>query len=265
MVQGRGLLSLGKKAPMTAFSSLGIQDDCEILADVRSHLWPALLPIMLLLSACTPAVGPVGVPGPAIVDVVDRGWHTDIGLPADEITGPLANVARDFPSTRFLTFGFGQREFFMAQHETTGGALRALLPSRSVLLVTTLRTAPAEAFGAQHVVTLHVSQAGAARIEAAIWQQMQKGPDGAPVSLGAGPDPGSVFYAARGTYDAFDTCNTWTVELLRAGGLPVSSGGVVFSGQVMGMARNLAAQQEVVLRGGSGRNAPCHVHPPRCR
>lgn len=210
-----------------------------------------LLPLVMLLSACTPPVGPVGVPGPAIVFVVDRGWHTGIGLPAGEITGSLATVARDSPNVRFVTFGFGQRQFFMARHETLGGALRALLPSRSVLLMSTMRVSPAEAFGARHVVALHVSQAGVARIDAAIRRQMQTAPDGRPVALGAGSDPGSMFYAARGTYDATDTCNTWTAALLHAGGLPVSSAGVVFAGQVMRMARDLAVQQAMV-DGGNG-------------
>jgi hypothetical protein len=60
-----------------------------------------------------------------------------------------------------------------------------------------------------------------------------------------------VFYAARGTYDAFDTCNTWTAGMLHDGGLPVSSAGVVFPGQVMRMARAIEAQQ-ASARGGHG-------------
>ncbi len=61
--------------------------------------------------------------------------------------------------------------------------------------------------------------------------------------MGDGPYPGSVFYAARGTYDAFDTCNTWTAEMLHAGGLPMPTAGVLFAGQAMGMARRIGAQQ----------------------
>ena len=49
------------------------------------------------------------------VYVVGRGWHTDIGLPVDEVTGPLASLESDFPGVRFMVFGFGEREYYMAR------------------------------------------------------------------------------------------------------------------------------------------------------
>lgn len=198
---------------------------------------------MLLLGACSAPVGPVAPPGTAVVYVIDRGWHTDIGLPADAVLGDLATLERGFPGVRFLVFGFGERQFYMARHETLGAALGALLPSQSALLLTALRASPQAAFGAAHVVTLHVSQAGFVQIEEAVWQQLVKAPDGAPIRLADGPYPGSVFYAARGIYDAFDTCNTWTTAMLHIGGLPVSSSGVLFAAQVRDMARAIAVRQ----------------------
>jgi hypothetical protein len=56
-----------------------------------------------------------------------------------------------------------------------------------------------------------------------------------------GPYPGSLFYASSGTYSGFYTCNTWTADALRVGGLPVSSDGVLFAGQVMDRARRAAS------------------------
>ena len=47
--------------------------------------------------------------GEATIYVVGRGWHTDIGLSVDEVTGPLASLERDFPGIRFMVFGFGER------------------------------------------------------------------------------------------------------------------------------------------------------------
>ncbi len=57
------------------------------------------------------------------------------------------------------------------------------------------------------------------------------------------PIPAVRYYASRGTYDAFDTCNTWTADMLHAGGLPVPTAGVLFVGQIMGIARSISAQQ----------------------
>ena len=197
----------------------------------------------LTLAGCTQPVGEAGPPGPAVVYVSDRGWHTDIGLPIEEIHGPLGSLQQHFPGVRFFTFGFGERQFLLSRQASIGEMLSALLPSESALLVTALTATPEAAFGAHNVVVLHVSADGIARIEAAIWQALERSPDGEARLLANGPYEGSAFYAARATYDAFNTCNTWTVTMLRAGGLPVSAAGVLFSGQVMAIVRAVAARQ----------------------
>ena len=197
----------------------------------------ACLGLTLLMGACgVPAAEP---PNDAFVYVIERGWHTDIGLPVEEIAGPLAMLENAFPGVRVLTFGFGERQFLANRENNFGGMLKALLPSRSLLLVTALRTTPEVAFGPFNVVVLPVSRAGLERLEASIWEELENPGVG---GLAEGPYPGSVFYAARDTYDAFYTCNTWTAETLRAGGLPMPATGMVFAGQVMGMARWLASR-----------------------
>ncbi len=112
--------------------------------------------------------------GDAVIYVIERGWHSDIGLPVDEMTGPLSGLERAFPGVRFLTFGFGERQFLLARQATLGGMLSAMLPSRSALLMTALDATPEVAFGAEHVVALQVSRAGLAQIEAAIWPEIDK-------------------------------------------------------------------------------------------
>jgi uncharacterized protein (TIGR02117 family) len=206
----------------------------------------------LLLSGCATLDAPVVLPpasDDAVIYVIGRGWHSDICLPVDEITGPLIVLEHSFPGVRFLTFGFGERQFLLSRHPSFIGMLSALLPSRSALLMTALGATPDAAFGATQVVTLHLTHAGLARIEAALWQQIEKSPAGEPLLLADGPYPGSVFYAAIGTYDAFFTCNTWTADMLRSGGLPVSGAGVLFESQVMTMARTIAARQASLLHG----------------
>ncbi|HEY4172387.1 MAG TPA: DUF2459 domain-containing protein [Rhodopila sp.] len=202
----------------------------------------AALCLALLTAACTTPTA-VEPPGTATVYVVGRGWHTDIALPVEEITGPLASLEAEFPGVRVLTFGFGERQFLVNHEKDLGSMLYALLPSRSALLMTALNTSPQAAFGASNVVTLHVSQAGLDRIEASIWREFERSATGQPVKLADGPYPGSVFYAASDTYDGFHTCNTWTADTLRTGGVPMSAAGVLFAGQVMGPARWIQAHQ----------------------
>jgi uncharacterized protein (TIGR02117 family) len=209
------------------------------------RLASAWLVLALLTNACSPqppAGPPDNDPDGAFVYVVGRGWHTDIGLPVDEIAGPLATLRNAFPGVRVLTFGFGERQFLVNREKTVGAMLNALLPSQSALLMTALRTTPQAAFGAPNVVVLSVSRAGLEQIEARIWQELERSATGEPTVLAQGPYPGSLFYAARDTYDGLYTCNTWTAETLRAGGLPMPQTGVLFAGQVMGMARWIGAR-----------------------
>jgi uncharacterized protein (TIGR02117 family) len=196
-----------------------------------------------LLGGCTSMAPNEPVPmGEASIYVVGRGWHTDIGLPVEEVSGSLASLAQDFPGVRFMVFGFGEREFYMAHTEGSGEMVAALFPSKSAILMTALSASPNEAFADQQVVTLHLPQEGVDRIAARIWNALEKSPQDAAVRLSNGPYPGSVFYASRETYDAFHTCNTWTALALRDGGIPVDTH-VLFVGQVMQQVARIAARQ----------------------
>jgi len=201
----------------------------------------ACLATVLVITSCS-APQQAAAPDDAVIYVIGRGWHTDIGLPVEEIAAPLSVLETGFPGVRFLTFGFGERQFLVNRQQNFGAMLSALLPSHSALLMTALRTTPDVAFGQENVVVLHLSRAGLLRIEASIWREFELSPDEKPLRLAEGPYPGSVFYAARTTYDGLYTCNTWTAATLRTGGLPLPLTGVLFAGQVMGMARWIAAR-----------------------
>ena len=132
-------------------------------------------PLAGWLAGC--AVMPTDAPvpnGEATIYVVGRGWHTDIGLSVDEVTGPLASLERDFPGIRFMVFGFGERQYYMAHDAGSGEMLTALLPSDSAILLTALRAPPAEAFVDQTVVTLHLSRSGVERIAMRLWDGLEK-------------------------------------------------------------------------------------------
>ncbi len=66
-----------------------------------------------------------------------------------------------------------------------------------------------------------------------VWGSFAKDADGRPRRIGPGPYGDSVFYASDGTYDLARTCNTWTAEVLQAGGFPVNPTGVITADGVM--------------------------------
>jgi uncharacterized protein (TIGR02117 family) len=178
------------------------------------------------------------------VAVVDRGWHTDIVLPAEALSEPVVAVARAFPGAQFLVFGFGDREFYMSREESVLQTVRAMFPGRGVILVTALKRSPADAFFATRVVTLRISCGEFAHIGAFVARSLATRAEGHAQPLAEGPYPGSEFYASDEIYDLFHNCNRWTAEALQEGGLPVNPEGVVFPGQVMGQVQALAKEEQ---------------------
>jgi uncharacterized protein (TIGR02117 family) len=173
------------------------------------------------------------------VYVIDRGWHTDIGLPVAELHGGLARVAANFPGATSLTIGFGDRAYLLDRNTNLFDMLRALLPGKAALLVTGLRATPEAAFGADNVVTLGIAEPQLNALETFIESYFASDRVGRPLRLADGSYQGSLFFASDATYDALYTCNTWTAESLRAGGYPVSTTLVFFARQVMAEARHL--------------------------
>jgi uncharacterized protein (TIGR02117 family) len=182
-------------------------------------------------------------PGDGItICVIAPGWHTEIALPVHAIHDPLRAVTTDFPGARYLTFGWGDRNYYMARAPTVGDAMSALFPGPAVLLVTPLYLPPRDSRSGAQVFELGLSPAGLDRLSGYLWTAFERSADGTTRRLAAGPGPGSVFYAATGTYSSSYTCNTWTAEGLRVGGVPVTPTGVVFAGQLTDQLRLLSAR-----------------------
>jgi hypothetical protein len=204
--------------------------------------------------ACSAVVGapdPAALPRTAVVSVVERDWHTDIGLRAEDMDGPLATIRARFPGVRTVLFGFGDRHYLTDRRPGFIDMLIAALPGPGALLVTGLRTTPAEAFGAANVVELAVTGAGLHRLADFLWHAFETGENGQPRLLGEGPYPGSLFFASADTYALTHTCNTWTAEALQLGGTAVRAAGVLFATQVMERAR-------------ASRPVSMSAAPPRC-
>jgi uncharacterized protein (TIGR02117 family) len=197
--------------------------------------------IMLATCASPPPLPQAGPVASTIV-VVERGWHTDICLRGEDADAWIATLARGFEGARFLCFGFGERQYVVSREHGLLTMLSALLPSPSALLMTALRDTPAAAFGPANAVGLGVSRAGLAGVRAFLRRSTQTDATGQPMRLGEGPYPGSEFFAATGTYDGLYTCNTWTADALRAGGLPADDA-VLFADDLMRQVRRLATAQ----------------------
>lgn len=192
----------------------------------------------VIVAACSaaPPGCPARVLGGDVAYIVNHGWHVGVGLPTAELTGPLAFYRTVFPDARTLMFGYGKQTFFTAKIETLGDVLLGPVPGAGVILVTGLLVPPPRAFPDTDVLVLPLPPGGARALSDFIWNQLEKGRAGEPRLVALGNFPGSIFYGARVGYSLVHNCNTWVAQGLQAAGLPVSPGGVVFSGQVMARA-----------------------------
>jgi hypothetical protein len=148
-------------------------------ARVHSRYLTAVL--CLLLAACsgmtrratpgTPAPAAGEVPS-AVMYVARRGWHTDIGFAAADLSAPLSSLATDFPGARYLFFGFGDSHYLMAKKHQFPAMLAALWPGAGMILATGLTAPPQKAFGGQYVLRLSVTPAQSRAAQAFVWESL---------------------------------------------------------------------------------------------
>ena len=191
-------------------------------------------------------------PRPGDAPVVDtavilarRGWHIDIGFATGALEAPLAPLARDFPQARYLFFGFGDLHYLLSKHRHGPVLLAALWPGRALILLTAIDNTPEQAFGAAHIIRLHLRAADSSAIQHFLLGAFRHEEDRPPVRYAPGPYEGSAYYLATAQYSALHTCNTWVAEALGAGGLSLHARRVIFAGQLWRRAQHFAAAQPI--------------------
>lgn len=190
------------------------------------------------VAACAGAPPPAATAeGPRVhaIHVVSNGWHTAIVVPRDKLRATdLLPEVRDFPEAAFLEFGWGDRVYYPAGEKTLGMTLNAALtPTPSVMHVAGRARAPVPDVAGREVVRLKLTEAGFRQLIAAIAGTFERPEDSRAEPVSAGLYPDSHFYHARGSFHLFNTCNTWTARMLRAGGVRVTPGGVITASDLM--------------------------------
>jgi hypothetical protein len=175
-----------------------------------------------------------------VLAIIERDWHTEIGLMTSQIWGPLSTVEPTSASAEYLLVGFGDRAYFADHDAGVGTAVAALFPGPSAIKLATVDALPEDA--THIVVRIHLTQDALDRIVEFIWNSLDKQDDQTPTQV-AEYGRQDVFYAGRQTYDSFYNCNTWLAEALHAGGLPFDPSGIVFASQVMKQAQRIASVQ----------------------
>lgn len=210
--------------------------------------WPSGFAVCLcilggMLAGCAgsqPLPPPAGQTGSAEIAIIERDWHTEIGLLSSQISGPLSTLDPNSTGAKYLVVGFGDRAYFADHSAGVGTAVAALFPGPSAIQLATFDALPEDE--THIVVRIHLSQDALDRIVGFIWNSLDKRADETPLRVTEYGQQ-NVFYAGRQTYDSFYNCNTWTADALQAGGLPFDSSGILFASQVMTQARRITSQQ----------------------
>jgi uncharacterized protein (TIGR02117 family) len=190
-----------------------------------------------LLCACAgaPVAGISPAPPERSIYVVPQGGHTGIAMRRADVPAELIPEKRDFSGADYLEFGWGDRDYYMAESPGPWVTFKAaFLPTRSVVHVAGVRGALASSFPGSEVVEIPLSRAGLEGLLRYMHDAFAREDRAAAEPLGSG------FYPGRETFHLLRTCNVWTAGALRAAGLPVRNS-ITVEG-IMRQVRPLAAR-----------------------
>lgn len=174
-----------------------------------------LLCCLLIGCANTPVAELSQAPLETSMFLVPQGGHTGIAVRRADIPATLIPEKRDFPDAGFLEFGWGDRDFYMA--ETPGPWVSfkaAFLPTRSAVHVVGVHGDLAARFPGSEIVEISLSRPALQGLLRYVHEAFRR--------EGAAAEPlGRGFYPGRETFHILRTCNVWTAGALRAAGLPL--------------------------------------------
>jgi hypothetical protein len=171
------------------------------------------------------------------VYVVHHGaLHTGLAVRRADIPRSHWPATADYAGSNYIEVGWGDDDGYR-KPLTFGIAMKALLGDpQTVLLADGFNQPPARKYADPKftVLAVDLSVAGFTRLCDHIQQTHALDESGVPIRLGAG------WYRARGTYSAFNTCNTWVAAGLEKAGCPISPAFCLTSGQLLGRVRPFA-------------------------
>ena len=174
---------------------------------------------------------------PRSVFVINHGaLHTGLAVKRSDIPPGVWPANRDYRRSKYLEVGWGDDDGYR-KPLTAGIAIKALAGSKRTVL---LADGFSQAIRAKYhdpkftVLAVDLSEAAFARLCDHIQQTYALNEKGQPIRLGEG------WYGGRGTYSAFNTCNTWVASGLRKAGCPITPALCLMPGQLLGRVRAFA-------------------------
>ncbi len=155
--------------------------------------------------------------------VTSNGWHSEIAFARAHLPAGAIPEAADFPAARYLSFGWGDAEYYPAPEKDLGMTLSAaLLPTPAVVHLAGLPAHPSDIFPGDEVIEMKISAEGFRKLTAYLDASFARGGKARARAVTPGLYGFSQFYPATGKFHLFNTCNSWTAKGLEQSGLPVT-------------------------------------------
>lgn len=215
--------------------------DCPLAKGLPlMRLGPAMA-ILACLGACAGPKSALYPPQPGspkkTAYVVHHGTlHTGLVVRRSDIPAGHWPASGDFGRSNYIEVGWGEDDGYR-KPLTSAIAVSALMGSkRTVVLADGFRQRPEIKYRDPKftVLAVELSEPGFARLCQHIEQTYASDSRGNPIRLG------DDWYRARGTYSAFNTCNTWIATGLNKAGCPISPTFCSLPGQLLGRVRPFA-------------------------
>ncbi|HTE40265.1 MAG TPA: DUF2459 domain-containing protein [Steroidobacteraceae bacterium] len=188
---------------------------------------------------------PAGKTDERTVYIISHGWHTGIVVAREQLGQHLQFVPTDLGENKYYEFGWGEKDFYQAPKNTLGLALKAAFwKNDAVMHVVAIPDDPLQAFPDSTGVELHVSSEGLRQLTDTIATFFKPDANGEIKSTRDGLYGHSRFFEANGSYYLFNTCNTWSAEILAEAGVPTTKVLTITAGSVMRQSKRAASKYE---------------------
>jgi uncharacterized protein (TIGR02117 family) len=186
----------------------------------------ALLVLLIVQIGCAGVPSRADLPAeatPYTIHLVQYGWHTALLFDGASMLSRSAKLGSDFRDQKYLMIGWGDGEYFVAEHPPWSKAVKALVASDyAALQVVGRETNPPFGVEARDSIPLALTERGYQKLVEYIDHSIAAGPDGQPIYLLKQAGNPDRFYRATGSYSMFSNCNSWIAGALRAAEMPIS-------------------------------------------
>jgi hypothetical protein len=211
----------------------------------------ALLAFFVLQAGCAGVPTRADLPAentPYTIHLVQYGWHTALLFDGPSMLSRSRKLGSDFHDHKYLLIGWGDGEYFVAEHPPWSKAVKALVASDyPALQVVGRETNPPFGVEVRDSIPLALTERGYQKLVEYIDGSIAAGPDGKPIYLLKQAGNPDRFYQATGSYSLFSNCNSWLADALRAADMPISGFNLTARSVFEQAARISKLQQEAAV------------------